>query len=66
MAVRKGRREGDEKMRAYLLLLKDEGREAFINSGRGESNRVLFLLLWSHFISVCLALKVVFGYATTS
>jgi len=45
MAVRKGRREGDEKARVYLLLLKGGGREAFIESGRVNPNRVLFLLL---------------------
>ena len=34
MAVRKGRRAGDEKARGYLLLLQGGGREAFIESGR--------------------------------
>jgi hypothetical protein len=45
MAVRKGRRAGDEKARGYLLLLRGGGREAFIESGRVNPNRVLFLLL---------------------
>ena len=45
MAVRKGRREGDEKARTYLLLFEGGGRESFYRIREGEPKQSALLVV---------------------